>query len=77
MQEIPVHINFIALIIILGVILGIYVSYFLISKSIRYKSPNIYMGFLILVLSLLMFEGWLNYSAFVHIAVRPISDIPI
>jgi len=70
MQEIPIHINFIAIIIILGVILGIYVSYFLISKSIRYKSPNIYMGFLILVLSLLMFEGWLNYSGYIFKVLR-------
>jgi AraC-like DNA-binding protein len=65
MQEIPIHINFIAIIIILGVILGIYVSYFLIRKSLQYNSPNIYMGFLIFVLSLLMLEGWLNYSGYI------------
>lgn len=65
MQDVPVHNNFIALIILLGVILGIYISYFLIRKSIQYKSPNIYMGILILVLSLLMLEGWLNYSGYI------------
>lgn len=65
MQEIPIHINFIAVVIALGVILGIYVSYFLIKKSIQYKSSNIYMGFLILVLSLLMLEGWLNYTGYI------------
>jgi AraC-like DNA-binding protein len=70
MQEIPVHINFIGVIIILGVILGVYVSYFLIRKSIQYKSPNIYMGFLILVLSLLMFEGWLNYTGYIFKLLR-------
>ena len=65
MQDIPVNNNFIALIILLGVMLGIYISYFLIRKSIQYKSPNIYMGILIFVLSLLMLEGWLNYSGYI------------
>jgi len=65
MPEVPIHINLIALIILLGVILGIYVSYFIITKSLKHKSPNIYMGLLILALSLMMFEGWLNYTGYI------------
>ena len=70
MQDIPIHINFIALIIILGVVLGIYISYFLIIKSIQNKSPNIYMGVLILILSLIMLEGWLNYTGYIFKVLR-------
>lgn len=65
MQEVAVNLDFIALIIIIGVFLGIYVSYFLIKKSIQNKSPNIFMGLLILALSLMMFEGWLNYTGYI------------
>jgi len=65
MQSIPIHINFIAVIIFLGVFFGLYVSYFLIIKSFKTKSPNLFMGLLILVLSLVMFEGWLNYSSYI------------
>ncbi len=65
MQDIPIRINVIALIIFLGVIFGVYISYFLIRKSLPKKSPNIFMGLLILVLSLVMFEGWLNYTGYI------------
>ena len=69
MQEIPVNINFIAAIIFLGIFFGIFVSYFLIIKSYKSKSPNLFMGFLILVLSLVMFEGWLNYTSYIFKAL--------
>ena len=65
MQDIPINLNLIALTIFLGVVFGIYTSYFLIKKSIQSKSPNIFMGLLILVLSLIMFEGWLNYTSYI------------
>ncbi|OUR91168.1 hypothetical protein A9Q87_11910 [Flavobacteriales bacterium 34_180_T64] len=65
MQDVPIHINFIALVIFLGVVFGIYISYFLIRKSVSNSSPNLYMGVLILILSLIMFEGWLNYTGYI------------
>ncbi len=65
MQDIPINLNLIALIIFLGVVFGIYTSYFLIKKSVQSKSPNIFMGLLILTLSLIMFEGWLNYTSYI------------
>ncbi|MEP1486984.1 MAG: helix-turn-helix domain-containing protein [Algibacter sp.] len=65
MQQVPIHINFIAAIIFMGVFFGLFISYFLIRKSYKTKSPNLFMGFLILVLSLIMFEGWLNYTGYI------------
>lgn len=65
MQNIPIHINSIGLIIFVGTCFGLFISYFLIKKSIHKKSPNLYMGILILALSLIMFEGWLNYTSYI------------
>lgn len=65
MQDIPIHINVIAAIVFLGISCGLFVSYFLITKSFKTKSPNLYMGCLILALSLLMLEGWLNYTGYI------------
>lgn len=62
MQEIPLQLDFIALIMILGLFLGFFVSYFLIKKSWKTNLPNFFMGLLILSLSLTMLEGWLNYT---------------
>lgn len=70
MQDIPIHINIIAVVIFLGCFFGIFISYFLIIKSYKTKSPNLFMGFLILVLSLMMFEGWLNYTGYIFKALR-------
>ena len=69
MQDVPIHINFIAAIIFLGIFFGLLVSYFLIIKSYKTISPNLFMGILILVLSLIMFEGWLNYSSYIFKAL--------
>lgn len=70
MQDVSIHINFIAAVIFLGILSGLFISYFLIKKSIQNKSPNIYMGFLILVLALIMFEGWLNYTGYIFKVLR-------
>ncbi|SNY99463.1 helix-turn-helix domain-containing protein [Flagellimonas pacifica] len=64
-EEIPIRVNLISQILIFGVFLGIYLSYFLIKKSIKTKSPNFFMGFLFLILSLIMLEGWLNYTGYI------------
>ncbi|WP_296383846.1 helix-turn-helix domain-containing protein [Winogradskyella sp.] len=62
MQEIPLQLDFVALIMALGLFLGFFVSYFLIKKSWNSNLPNFFMGLLILGLSLSMLEGWLNYT---------------
>ncbi len=73
MQEIPIRINLISTIIIFGILLGIYISYFLITKSIKTKSPNLYMGLFLLILSLIMFEGWLNYTSYIF-KILPLTN---
>ncbi len=65
MENIPIHLNFIALIILLGVFLGLFISYFFIKKSWKHDFPNLLMGFFILSMSLVMIEGWLNYTGYI------------
>jgi AraC-like DNA-binding protein len=65
MQEIPIHLNYIAFIILAGIVFGFFIAFFLIKKSIKKKSPNLFMGILLLVLSLVMLEGWLNYTGYI------------
>lgn len=65
MQDIPIHLNLVALIIILGIFLGLFISYFIIKKSFRHNTSNLFMGVFILVLSLVMLEGWLNYTGYI------------
>ena len=69
MQNIPLHINMIALVIIIVVFLGLFISYFIIKKSIRVNISNLFMGLFILVMSLVMLEGWLNYTGYIFKAL--------
>jgi len=65
MQEIPLQLDIVALLLALGLFLGFFVSYFLIKKSWKSNLPNLFMGLLILGLSLTMLEGWLNYTGLI------------
>ena len=65
MQEMPLHIDFIALIILLGTFLTILTSYFLIKKSWKRNLPNLFMGFFMLVVGLSMLEGLMNYTGYI------------
>jgi AraC-like DNA-binding protein len=65
MQEISIHLDYIAFIIFTGIIFGFFIAFFFIKKSIKKKSPNLFMGILLLVLSLVMLEGWLNYTGYI------------
>ena len=65
MQDVPIHLNLVALIIVFGVFLGFFISYFIIKKSLRYNTSNLFMGVFVLVMSLVMFEGWLNYTGYI------------
>jgi len=65
MQKIPIHLDFVALLIALGLFLGFFISYFLIKKSWKSNLPNLFMGLFILSLSLTLLEGWLNYTGYI------------
>ena len=65
MQDVPIHLNLIALIIIIGVFLGLFISYFFIKRSWKQNLPNLFMGFFLLSMSLAMLEGWLNYTGYI------------
>ena len=60
-----VHINFIAIVILIGVFLGVFISYFMIKKSFQNNLPNLFMGIFILSVSLVMLEGWMNYTGYI------------
>jgi len=65
MQEMPLQLNFITLIMALGLFLGFFVSIFLIIKSWKTNLPNLFMGLFILCITLTMLEGWLNYTGLI------------
>ncbi len=65
MQDIPIQLNFIALVILIGIFTGLFISYFIIKKSFRHNTSNLFMGVFILVVSLVMLEGWLNYTGYI------------
>jgi len=65
MQDILLRLNFIALVILLGIFTGLFISYFIIKKSFRHNTSNLFMGVFILVSSLVMLEGWLNYTGYI------------
>lgn len=64
-MEPAIKIDFVAIVILLGVFLGIFTSYFIIKKSFRKITSNLFMGLFILVVSLTMLEGWLNYTGYI------------
>lgn len=64
-MEPAIKIDFVAIVILLGVFLGIFISYFIIKKSFRKITSNLFMGLFILVVSLTMLEGWLNYTGYI------------
>lgn len=73
MQEIPLQLDFVALIMALGLFLGFFISYFLIKKSWKSNLPNLFMGLFILAVTLTMLEGWLNYTGYIF-KVLAITD---
>lgn len=65
MQDVPLTINFVTLIIALGIFLGFFISFFIIKKSYKSNLSNLLMGIFILSVALVMLEGWLNYSGYI------------
>ncbi len=65
MQEIPINIDIVAIVTIVGVFLGILLAILLFVKSWRSNTPNFLMGLFLLSISLMMLEGWLNYTGYI------------
>jgi AraC-like DNA-binding protein len=63
-ESLPLNIDVFALIIFLGTVQGIFLSFFFLSKENRLVKANIYLGLLILVSSLLSFDILISYTNF-------------
>ena len=70
MPEPTIGIDIFALFIFLGVMQGLFLSYFFLTKKIRKKLSNIYLGLLMLALSLIILEIFLNYSGYILKIIR-------
>lgn len=70
MNEPTYQLNFFAVIILLGVIQGLFLSFFFLNKKIRRKPSNLYLGFLMLSLSLIILEIFLNYTGYMYNMLR-------
>lgn len=53
-----------AVIIFLGVIQGLFLSFFFLTRRIRQKTSNLYLGFVMLSLSLIILEIFLNHTGY-------------
>ena len=62
MLDIPIEFDISALIILIGLFMGFFLSFFFIKKRRENRPSNLLMGFLILSFTLIMLEGWLNYT---------------
>lgn len=63
-QNFPLHIDIFALIIFLGTVQGIFLSYFFLSKHNRKVKANVFLGFLLIAASLLSFDILISYTNF-------------
>jgi len=61
------------LIIFLGVIQGLFLTWFFLKNSRQKNKANLYQGLLILVLSLTIFEEWLNNTGYI-VKVLALTD---
>jgi AraC-like DNA-binding protein len=66
MEAPPLKLDIFAVIIFLGVIQGLFLSYFFLSKKIRQKPSNLYLGFLMLTLSLVILEIHMVYTGYMY-----------
>lgn len=64
MMRFELRLDIFALFIFLGVCQGLFLSYFFLKKPSRFKKENLYLGFLILSMSLLTFDVLLNYTGY-------------
>ena len=70
MTVIPKTLDLFAIIIFLGVIQGLFLSFFFLNKQIRKKPSNLYLGFLMLTLSLMILEIFLVHTGYMFDVLR-------
>ena len=70
MDDPTYQLDLFAVIILLGVIQGLFLSFFFLNKRIRRKPSNLYLGFLMLSLSLIILEIFLNYTGYMYKMLR-------
>lgn len=64
MVDSVIRMNVFSIVILLGVIQGLFLSVFFFSRSFRKKPSNLYMGFLMFCLACIILEIFLNYSGY-------------
>ena len=64
-MPIDVRFDIPALIILIGIVLGILLAFFYIKKAVKPYSPNLFMGLLLLTFAINMIEGLLNYTGLI------------
>jgi len=62
--KIEPNINLFAFLILLGVIQGLFLTYFFLNKKNRSNQPNIFIGLLMLVFSLICLDIFLCYTGY-------------
>jgi AraC-like DNA-binding protein len=70
MNDLSIKVDLFAAIIFLGVIQGLFLSFFFLGRKVRRKPSNLYLGFLMLVLSLVIFEIFLNHTGYMYRFLR-------
>lgn len=70
MEAPPIRLDIFAILILLGVIQGIFLSFFFLNRKIRRKPSSLYLGFVMLSLSLVILEIFLNYTGYMYRVLR-------
>lgn len=66
MEELPITLDLFAVLILLGVFQGLFLSLFFLNRKIRITSSSLYLGFIMLSLSLIILEIFLNHSGYMY-----------
>jgi len=70
MNEPDIQIDLFAIIILLGVIQGLFLSFFFLNRKIRRKPASLYLGLVMLSLSLIILEIFLNHTGYMFQVLR-------
>jgi len=70
MNQVSVQVDLFAAIIFLGVIQGLFLSFFFLGTKVRRKPSNLYLGLLMLVLALVILEIFLNHTGYMYRFLR-------
>ena len=70
MPELPKSLDLFAVIILLGVIQGLFLSFFFLNRKIRRNSSSLFLGFVMLSLSLIILEIFLNHTGYMYDMLR-------